>query len=306
MRYHVLFLFILVPLTILCVAGGFPLPAMLLFPAPVAYCWMLGRRDVSVILTISAFVVPTLIDNNWALGAVFVLIALSGMLLAIRMQRNMSLGTSIFAVSVFVFLVVTALTLLTWPAAYTEWQTALDVYKNKIESLPNSESTEIQIALLSWLEPNWLFVSFGMNFALILLVTTASNAALYRKLMFRGLVAPENYQFSRMRVPEQLVWIPIALAGLWFLDSKWPNDVVRLLTWNGAIAMAVVYWINGLSIVVYLIQTFQVKPFLVFVFFMLALTLNFHHVFAVVGFFDTWLDIRMRIRRITKVRSGGD
>ena len=66
--------------------------------------------------------------------------------------------------------------------------------------------------------------------------------------------------------------------------------------------MAFIYWLNGFSIVVYFIKVLQPKPVFVLMLLVAAFIFNFHQLFAVAGFFDTWFDFRLKIARIASAR----
>ena len=285
-------LFGLAALTALFLAGGTPLPVMLLFPAAVAYYWVHRQALPVILILLCALAMPILVANAFLLGVVFFLTACFGVVLGMRMQARLSLGWSIALTSVFVFLLNSAYVSLTWQESVAGWRITLDAYREQTEAA----QTEAVLGMLAFVDEHWVFLSFGMLFGLIALTTTGIQVVLYRKLVPTGRIQPSNHRFGCMRVPEHLVWVPIALAILWFIDSRWPLDSIRFIAWNGAIALAIVYWINGLSIIVYGVQTVAIRPLLVFAFFALVFVFRLHLLFAVVGFFDTWWDFRMRIR----------
>lgn len=302
MRTQGLVLFGLAMLAALCMAGGYPLPAMLLMPAPIAYLWIRGRFSLAILMVCSVGSVPILVSEAYLFGCILLLMGATGIVLGILMRRQVSVGPAVTVMAVLIFAVAAGHTAWTWQASRTEWHNALEAYKGQFKEVETSESVESTLDLLTWFDNNWLYISFGMLFGLVVLTTTAVVGTLYRALARQGLINPPNWRFSLMRVPEHLVWVAIALAGLWFLDDWRPNDAVRFIAWNGAIAMAVVYWINGLSITVFAVLAFQVKLALVLLVFVTAFVFNFHQLLALLGLFDTWWNFRLKVRQMVEAR----
>lgn len=119
--------------------------------------------------------------------------------------------------------------------------------------------------------------------------------------------APETRgSFRQMRTPEWVVWIAIALAGLWFFDRAWPNAAVRLVTWNAAFALSAVYWVNGTSILMYAFGAFQPGVLVCCASVMILLMLGVHPVLCAVGFFDTWSNFRRTVDRVIAARERGE
>lgn len=306
MRTQGLILFGLAVVALLSMAGGYPLPAMLLLPVPVAYFWIRGRYGLATLMVLAIGAVPVFLSKAYLFGGILLLMGATGVVLGVLMRSRVSLGPAITVTAVLIFAVAAGHTVLTWQASRAEWHNALEAYKDQFKEVETSESVDSTLALLTWFDDNWLYISFGMLFGLVVLATTVVIGSLYRSLALQGLIRPQNWQFSRMRLPEHLVWVAIALAGLWFLDNWRPNETVRFVAWNGAIALAVVYWISGLSIAVFAVLAFQMKLMLVLLVFVTAFVFNFHQMLALVGLFDTWWDFRLKVRQLAETRKKGD
>ena len=306
MRTQGLVLFGLALLAALSMAGGYPLPAMLLMPAPVAYLWTRGRFFPAVLMVGSLGAIPIFLSGAYFFGSILVLMGVTGILLGIMMRRQVSVGPAVAVVTVLIFGIAAGRTALTWQESRAEWHSALEAYKSQFKDVESSESIDSTLNLLTWFDENWLYISFGMLFGLVALATVAVVGTLYRTLALQGLINPPNWRFSRMRVPEHGVWLAIALAGLWFLDDWRPNEIVRCVAWNGAIAMAIVYWINGLSIAVCAVVAFQMKLAWVLLVFVAAFVFNFHQMLALIGLFDTWWDFRLKVRQMAEARQKSD
>ena len=106
----------------------------------------------------------------------------------------------------------------------------------------------------------------------------------------------EATSFSRIQIPALMVWpLILCLAGVLFLPL---SGLFRFILLNGAGILFFAYLIQGLAIVQFAFEAFavgRVQRFFVFFFF---LAFQFLFIFFVLlGIFDTWLDIRLRIMR---------
>ncbi len=106
----------------------------------------------------------------------------------------------------------------------------------------------------------------------------------------------EATPFSRMQVPALMVWpLILCVAGVLFLPL---SGLFHFVLLNGAGILFFAYLIQGLAIVQFAFEAFtvnKVQRFFVF-FFFLAFQFLFIF-FALLGIFDTWLDVRLRIMR---------
>ena len=141
--------------------------------------------------------------------------------------------------------------------------------------------------------PTLLFIAFfavqGFGFGVARLI--------YRK--FHGTLPEllkEAPPFSRMQMPGLMVWpLIVCLGGALFLPL---SGLFHFLLVNGAGILFFAYLVQGLAIMQFAFEAFtigKVQRFFVFFFF---LAFQFLFVFFVLlGIFDTWLDVRLRIVR---------
>jgi hypothetical protein len=107
--------------------------------------------------------------------------------------------------------------------------------------------------------------------------------------------------FQAMRAPDWAVWLVILTAVLCFVERNWPNPVVRMASWNSAIALASVYWLNGWSIVAYGLTI--LRPHV-----LLSLAIVFALVYlgqalcCLIGLFDTWGNFRGLVDKAAAAR----
>ncbi|MFA7691928.1 MAG: DUF2232 domain-containing protein [Candidatus Hydrogenedentes bacterium] len=295
-------IFVLVAIAVVSTIFGYFMPVLFMLPPLTAYLWLHKQGLYALFLSGLIGILPFAFGHDTIGSLVFVMVGLCGIVLGIFMSRGASLGVGIAFVSVSLFLLNAANVAIYWQDYETDWQEQVESFT---ASFDEGQSVEDSVALregLAWLSEHWVYLSFGAVFGFILLVTTVLLSALYRRAGGEGLIAPANMYFSRMRVPEHLVWVAIALAGLWFWDSWRPNDALRLIAWNGAVALAVVYWLNGLSIVLFALYAFQPRMVFMVVFFTAFILLNLQNFLVFVGLFDTWWNFRLKIGHYIKAR----
>jgi uncharacterized protein YybS (DUF2232 family) len=151
-------------------------------------------------------------------------------------------------------------------------------------------------------------VGFGVGFVFGLItasVYTSVTGGVLRRLLGRPGFAGS---FKDFRPTEWLVWGAIAVALGCLLEYHWPNPVLRAVAWNSAIALASVYWFNGLSIVVYGVHVLRpgLLAFAGFLLVVIALiNLGMMPVLGLVGLFDTWGDYRRKLDALGAARRSG-
>lgn len=241
-------------------------------------------------------------------GWVFVLyytgLALAGLVAGASMARRWTYGQTAVLLA---GLVTAALGIVI--ATHWHWwhEMAIQAYSFFFESGPQQEFDEAQKALLEqvrWLMvDHWTDLSLGMLSWQVLAmscITVSLTAALLRKRF--GKQGPRG-SFRTMRPPEALVWVAIAAAGLWMVNNQWPNDGLRVVAWNLGVVMTGVYWLSGLSIVLYALHVLKPGAF-VYVAVVLLATLPTCgiHIPALLGLFDTWANFRVRVRALKLAR----
>lgn len=159
------------------------------------------------------------------------------------------------------------------------------------------------IEMLKWSDLNYDNVALGSAFGSILIVSAVALA-----LVERTRRSPEEIQrrrpsgFQRMRVPDWMVWFAIAAALIWLADFRWPHPALRAISWNAAIALNCLYWLNGVSILLYALTVFKASFLGLFMVLSGLFVFGLWPLLGVFGLFDTWYDFRMRFRRLAMLR----
>jgi MFS family permease len=225
-----------------------------------------------------------------------------GVVLALAIQRNWSYGWQLTLLSGTGAAAMAGVILATWATL----RKAFTVFSNDlIAHVQTLEGANTQwIELMRWWDLNYENVAFGSAFCSVLTLS-----ALTVGLMERWRRDPEDRAkrkptgFQKMRVPDWVVWMAIAAALMWFADGRWPNPVLRAISWNAALGLLGLYWLNGLSIVLYAMSIFKATLFGMFMVFSGMIIFGFWPMLSIIGFFDTWYDFRKRFRRIAILRS---
>ena len=106
--------------------------------------------------------------------------------------------------------------------------------------------------------------------------------------------------FRDMRPPDALVWAVIATALLWFADRHFGSDEMRFVSWNLAVALFAVYFLNGFAIFLYGVQILAPSFIFVMLIVFLGISVGLLPVLSMVGLFDTWGEFRVRVDRLAQ------
>lgn len=274
-----------------------------IFVLPMAYEWGLGRFGRAAGIGLLA-TVAGVINMPSYLGAVeFTLLSWTGGLMGECLRRKWSLGWCVTLVTSLVYGLALASMLWHWEQTREQASLVIASWRSMIENAARQTGGGdggIDLEKLKWMDDNWANLGLGFVFGTVLFMVTGASAFLAS--MLRRL-RPERGRCARfrdMRPPEWLVWVAIALALLWFIDQRWPHPAVRAVVWNAAIGLSVVYWLNGLSIVIYVAAVFSWPlPLMVAVVLLITPLLQ---LLSPLGFFDTWWDFRRQADRLSAMR----
>jgi hypothetical protein len=155
---------------------------------------------------------------------------------------------------------------------------------------------------VAWLQEHGSDLALGMLFWPVLAGVCGAVSLMSHRARRTFALPGVRGGFSSLRPPDWFVWLVIALCALWYAEHRWPNPALRACVWNASLAVAGVYWMNGLSIVAFAIR--MLRPNLLILFLIVFLLLNgqMHPMLAFVGLFDTWVNFRDRVRRLALLR----
>jgi hypothetical protein len=267
-----------------------------------ARIWFAGDRARAWAVVPLAGLLSGLALASLPAALIHAIAAAGGLALAALLRRGWSFGWCLALASTVVFAAVAAQMIVGW----SDVRAFVTVMSNaRISQLADSGVPDDgSLDFLRWWDLNYVYIGFGFAFGSVLLMSTFLLSVLDRFRRDPEAIAKRKPTgFQRMQVPDWAVWIAIMLAVMWFAEQRWPNEALRIVTWNAAIGLSFVYWLNGFSILLYALSVFKATvfgTFMVFTVFMLFSSLL--PALSVFGFFDTWYDFRTRFRRLAILR----
>lgn len=301
--------FPLVAIAILCVAGLFALNgmhflAMVLFPLPVALYWVHRHPPAVAVLSGLALLVAWLGAASLAeVGAYFVMVML-GILLGTMALRGYAIGLKVSVATLVIFGLTVGSVALNWEESRHSADIFLNARIADAQTMVEGDNAagEQAIVVFEWIGENWNAVIFGFLFGLVLFLSTTLVVLFERAMRLKRPKGVTPGSFIQLRTSDWFVWLAILLAVLWLIEYRWPQETLKGVTWNGAIALTFVYCLNGFAILLYAFKAFAVAPFLTFAILFGVFYLQLHPVLAAFGFFDTWYDFRLRMDRYIEQR----
>jgi uncharacterized protein YybS (DUF2232 family) len=232
--------------------------------------------------------------------------AAAGLPLGIGVVRGWSYGRVVAAVSAVVFLVALANHLATWDTWLTQTRALFDDFaatlRTQLEETGGERQLQ-QLELLAWFKGELpafaLGTTFGGSLVAACLAVTITASGMRR---FFGEPGPVG-SFKDMRPSEWLVWGAIVVALACFVDYRWPEFGIRLVAWNVAVGLGVVYWLNGLAILMYGMHALQPGVLATFIVALLVYTTGVIPMLWFFGLFDTWGDFRRKLDTIAAARA---
>jgi hypothetical protein len=260
----------------------------------------LGGAAIACAVALGAFVTLRV-----QAGAFYGLFMLAGVALGYGLRREWPFGVLVATVTAWAFGVFAAFVafLLTWEGwkrqAAASYEQLAAQMRETTEIGPDQQRA---LDVFRWLLiDHWGDVSLGLMVASLLVCAALATGLTAAWLRLRhGLPGPRT-TFARMRPPEWLVWPAILCAVLWFVEQRVPNGLLQAFTWNAGIGLAAIYWLNGLSLVVYAVRRLQPNVFIVIA---LVLLMMYAGVWLLgfFGLFDTWWAFRAKVDRLVAAR----
>jgi len=277
--------------------------AMFLFAAPAAVFWAEGRRHHAAMVVAGAGCAGVLTAGSLGMGISYALAAALGLLLGLLIERRQSYGR---CVSVLVAVAMGLLLL----SITSRWSLFRDSGRAWLSSQMRDMEAEgvgntftaNAVEGMRWFSEHWDYVILGSIFAQVLLGTVVLVSLAGTLLQRRGVHPRPAGSFQRLRPPDWLVWAVIAVALCWFADQRWPQEALRVFTWNAALGLACVYWLNGFSCLVFGLNILRPGPVLYYLAVFLVFVLGVHTIVATFGLFDTWWDFRRKLGKVAAAR----
>lgn len=276
-----------------------------LFILPVALARVYGFGRPALALLLFAALLGTVLSGSLGVGVFYGAIAGLGVLIGALALRQWPFGWIVAALTAAIFVLVCGGMLSDWERFRKDTSISLAARAeqlNKIEEADQSPQAGAMAETFRSMDREFEALIFGSVFMIALLsasfVLHVVQRAAPGALQIRG-------RFALMRPPEGLVWLAIGLALLWFLELQVESRGLRILVWNGGLALVAIYWLNGLSIVHYMMDRSALGPMmrLAIGLAIVLFVLQTAPVFTALGFFDTWLELRKRYDRLLENRS---
>ncbi|HOF41074.1 MAG TPA: DUF2232 domain-containing protein [Candidatus Hydrogenedentes bacterium] len=278
-----------------------PLPFVLL----VAVYWATGRHWLGGVAVACAILIGAGATLRLQAGLFYGLFVMVGALLGSGIRRQWALGTLVATVSGWMTGTFAAFLVLhlTWSGWARQASVSYEMLVAQAHDASGASASQqaAQEALRWLLVEHWADVSVGLMFGsfLVCAALVAAVASAWVRLRY-GLPGPRT-TFGAMRPSEWFVWPAILCAVLWYVEQRAPNSVLRALTWNTAIGLAAIYWLNGLSIAVYAMRRLQ-PPVFVVVAVVIFLAYVGGWMLSFAGLFDTWWEFRGKVDRLVAMR----
>jgi len=246
--------------------GAIPV-ALLPFVFLVAVYCATGRTWLGGLATASVVLIVGFVTLGVETALFCGLFLLSGVALGSGIRRKAAFGTIVTVVTAWICVIFAGylafhMTWAGWEREAAGWYDSLLAETREVAQ--NAEEQEAAYDFLHWtFVEHWADVSIGLMFASFLMCAVLATGAAAAWVRLRHKLAGPRTTFAKMRPPEWLVWPAIGCAVLWFIEQRIPNDVLRAISWNAAIGIAAVYWLNGLSILVYALRHLRLHVFVV-------------------------------------------
>lgn len=293
---------VLFPLAFFMVlVGAHPL-AIVCYALLTAQYWLEGERRKAAGVTLAAGAVAGVLLGSLSLALVHAAMAAGGILVAELVWRGWPFGRRLALVSGLAYAGVALGMLANWQQLRRDMTVFINARIDEMAAGNASNAQVIEFA--KWWDVNYSYLGPGSVFGSVLLLSAFTLCVLDRWRRDPEAIAKRRpSEFQRMKVPDWVVWVVIVVALLWFADQRWPNDALRAATWNTAIGLTFVYWLNGFSILLYALSVFKATALAMFLVFSgLILFNSMLPILGVFGLFDTWYNFRTRFRRLALLR----
>ena len=273
--------------------------SVVVIPLPIAYFrYKLGRRAGGLVLAISGILMSIMAEGLSFDLALFAVLLVLGFVLGEMLEMGVSVEKTVLYPCLSVIGSGAALALFYSAFSQTALSSLVNLYvKQNLEltlelyrQIKMPEETLQSLARsLDTIQYVLVRVIPGMAVMSTLFVTWV-NLMLTRSLVrFRGLKTPDFGSLTRWKSPEVLVWVVIAGGVLLLMPVKF----LKIIGLNIVMALIMVYFIQGLSIVAFYFDKRNFPRILRGVLYgLIGVQQLFSLLIIGLGFFDLWIDFR--------------
>jgi hypothetical protein len=282
--------------------------AFVLAPIPVAVYWAYGKQQYAksfIAVAVLAGIQATILVS---FGTGFAIVAFA--LMGIYLGNGFRFGQTYNAQVVIVILVASVFIGVLVGLRWNRLDTFIEDLGQDIEEIiadPESELSsrvEQNLNMQLWVVDQWQYVLPGTMLGGVVMFSCMSVSLMARGIRNGGM--PVNGSFLIFRPPDLLVWTAIVTGVLWYVNYQNPSPGVQIVSWNAAVALTVVYSLNGLSVITYGVALMKPHPVLLLILAGLMFLTGLQ-LLAVLGLFDTWGDFRKKIDvRLKELRALSD
>jgi uncharacterized protein YybS (DUF2232 family) len=277
--------------------------AALAFPVPVALLLARGEFNRCLSVVLVALLAALLGSADLWTAFTYLLSSAAGVLLGLAMRRRWTFGRCVAVTTAFASGLTGVFLAVNYGPFRAESQAALSEWAEVATRQSTAATQEGMSRFFMWMSEHWDALATGIVFSNVLLaVTAAAGLCAIWLRQVRPEAAPST-TFREMRMPEWLVWPAILTAVLMLVDQQWPQPVLRVVSWNAAVALSTVYFLNGLAIVVYGLVAVRANAFFVVAIFVVLVYVWAHPMLTIIGFFDTWGEFRRKLDRLAAAMS---
>jgi len=266
-----------------------------------AHFRLLGQTRYAVAVSIVSFGLPLVLLNSLVVALACAAGAAMGFVVAALVERQWSFGWRLALMTGLAYVAIAGAMLSAWPEL--RHNNTIFINARIAELNAQSEVPTQWVEMFRWSDLNYDNIALGSAFGSVLIIVAVALSVLDR--WSRG---PEEIRrgrpsgFQRARVPDWVVWVAIATALLWYADYRWPHPALRAVSWNLAIGLNCLYWLNGVSVLLFGMTMLRFRFVGVFLVLSGLIVFGFWPLLGVFGLFDTWFDFRMRARRVAMLR----
>jgi hypothetical protein len=276
-----------------------------LFPIPIAV--YLGRRNAGrAVGLLACAALAEWIGSGTVIETVFyTLLAGAGIPLGLGIALRWTYGWTVAVVAGFLYAVIAVAFISVWPEWVAQSQAAWDVLLHELRDATTDsegESAAAMARMVVWMKEHWAAVGLGLWLWPVVIAACSGVSVVSGWLRRRWNTAGLRGSFREMRTSEWLVWTTILVALMCFADQRWPELGLRVISWNSAVALAAIYWLNGLSIFVFTLDALRTHFLLVATMVLLFVWAMPHPLLCAIGLFDTWADFRGRLHKAIAAR----